>query len=40
MAIPTSREEFKQYCLRKLGKPVTEINTAPIANQYRVVIMA
>ena len=26
MAIPTSREEFKQYCLRKLGAPVIEIN--------------
>lgn len=26
MAIPTSREEFKAYCLRKLGAPVIEIN--------------
>jgi hypothetical protein len=26
MAIPTSRDEFKEYCLRKLGKPVLEIN--------------
>lgn len=26
MAIPTSRIEFKEYCLRKLGKPVIEIN--------------
>ena len=26
MAIPTTREEFKEYCLRKLGKPVIEIN--------------
>ena len=26
MALPTSREEFKQYCLRKLGAPVIEIN--------------
>lgn len=26
MALPTSRAEFKQYCLRKLGKPVIEIN--------------
>lgn len=26
MAIPTTKEEFKQYCLRKLGKPVIEIN--------------
>jgi len=26
MAIPTTREEFAEYCLRKLGKPVIEIN--------------
>lgn len=26
MAMPTSREEFKQYCLRKLGAPSIEIN--------------
>jgi hypothetical protein len=26
MAVPTSREEFKAYCLRKLGSPVIEIN--------------
>ena len=26
MATPTSRQEFKEYCLRKLGKPVIEIN--------------
>lgn len=26
MAIPASRDEFKEYCLRKLGKPVIEIN--------------
>lgn len=26
MAIPTSRQEFKQYCLRTLGYPVIEIN--------------
>lgn len=24
--IPTTREEFKQYCLRRLGAPVIEIN--------------
>ena len=23
---PTSREDLKQYCLRKLGYPVIEIN--------------
>lgn len=26
MAVPTSRNEFKEYILRKLGKPVIEIN--------------
>jgi hypothetical protein len=26
MAVPSSRTEFKEYCLRKLGKPVIEIN--------------
>ena len=26
MAKPTTRSEFKEYCLRKLGKPVIEIN--------------
>lgn len=26
MATPRSRAEFKEYCLRKLGKPVLEIN--------------
>lgn len=26
MTTPTSRAEFKEYCLRKLGKPVIEIN--------------
>ena len=26
MAIPASRDQFKEYCLRKLGKPVIEIN--------------
>lgn len=26
MAVPTNRDEFKEYCLRKLGKPVIEIN--------------
>ena len=26
MAVPNSRESFKEYCLRKLGKPVIEIN--------------
>lgn len=26
MALPTNRADFKEYCLRKLGKPVIEIN--------------
>ena len=26
MAIPTTRETLKQYCLRNLGKPVIDIN--------------
>lgn len=26
MAVPTNRKQFKEYCLRKLGKPVIEIN--------------
>ena len=26
MAIPATRADFKEYCLRKLGKPVIEIN--------------
>jgi len=26
MAVPTTRDEFKAYCLRKLGSPVIEIN--------------
>jgi len=28
MAMPTSREDFKEYCLRKLGSPVIEINVS------------
>lgn len=26
MAVPTTRSEFKEFCLRRLGKPVIEIN--------------
>ena len=26
MAVPTTRAEFKEYCLRRLGKPVLDIN--------------
>ena len=29
MAVPTSRETFKEFCLRRLGKPVIEINVDP-----------
>lgn len=28
MATPTTRKEFSEYCLRKLGKPVIEINVS------------
>jgi len=28
MAVPSNREQFKQWCLRKLGRPVIEINLA------------
>ena len=28
MAIPTSKAELKEYCLRRLGKPVLEINVS------------
>lgn len=28
MSVPTSRDEFKQYCLRALGHPVIEINVS------------
>ena len=28
MAAPTTKTEFKNYCLRKLGHPVIEINVA------------
>lgn len=28
MALPTSRAEFKEYCLRQLGKPVIDINVS------------
>lgn len=28
MAIPTTREDFKEFCLRSLGKPVIDINVS------------
>jgi len=36
MAVPTSRQEFIQYCLRKLGAPVIEINVDPDQVEDRV----
>jgi hypothetical protein len=29
MAIPTTRNEFKNYCLRRLGSPMLDINVTP-----------
>lgn len=29
MAVPTTREQFKDYCLRRLGSPVIDINVSP-----------
>jgi hypothetical protein len=29
MSVPTTRKEFAEYCLRKLGKPVVEVNVDP-----------
>lgn len=36
MAIPTNRQEFTDYCLRKLGAPVIEINVDPDQVQDRI----
>jgi len=36
MAVPTSRSEFKEYCLRKLGKPVIEINVDDDQTEDRI----
>jgi hypothetical protein len=36
MAAPTTREEFKDYCLRRLGFPVIEINVAEEQVEDRV----
>jgi len=36
MANPTSRAEFKDYCLRKLGAPVIEINVADAQVEDRI----
>jgi len=36
MATPTTRTEFKEYCLRSLGKPVIEINVDPDQVEDRI----
>jgi hypothetical protein len=36
MAIPTTRQQFIQYCLRRLGHPVIEINVDPDQVEDRV----
>ena len=36
MAIPTTRTDFKEYCLRSLGKPVIEINVDPDQVEDRI----
>lgn len=36
MANPTSREELKKYCLRRLGHPVIEINIDEDQMQDRI----
>ena len=36
MATPTTRTEFKKYCLRRLGAPVVEINVDEMQLDDRV----
>lgn len=36
MAIPSSRNTFKEYCLRALGKPVIDINVDPDQVEDRI----
>ena len=36
VALPTSRDEFKQYCLRRVGAPVTQINVDEDQIQERI----
>lgn len=36
MAVPTTREEFKKYCLRALGHPVIDINVDPDQVEDRI----
>ena len=36
MAIHTTRTDFKEWCLRSLGKPVIEINVDPDQVEDRI----
>jgi len=36
MAVPTTRADFKEYCLRALGKPVIDINVADTQVEDRI----
>lgn len=36
MAVPSTRDEFKEYCLRTLGKPVIEINVEDTQVEDRI----
>jgi len=36
MAVPSTRTEFKEWCLRSLGKPVIEINVDPDQVEDRI----
>lgn len=36
MAQPTTREEFKNYCLRRLGEPLLQVNITPDQLEERV----
>jgi len=36
MAKPTTRIELKEYCLRRLGKPLIEINVADVQLEDRI----
>ena len=36
MALPTNREQFKNYCLRRLGYPVIDINASEEQIQDRI----
>lgn len=36
MAVPSTRDEFKEYCLRALGKPVIEINVDDMQVEDRI----